>query len=94
MAKKYTVLHLKDGCIGCGSCAAVCDEYWEMQDDGLAHLKGSVVQKSAKGDVYALELDDPGCNIDAANICPAQVIKVQAAKAEKKKGVTKKKKAA
>lgn len=94
MAKKYTVIHVKDGCIGCGSCAAVCEEYWEMQDDGLAHLKGSTAQKSAKGDVYALELDDPGCNIDAADICPAQVITVKAVKGEKKKSAVKKKKAA
>lgn len=94
MAKKYIVLHRKDGCIGCGSCAAVCEEYWEMQDDGLAHLKGSTLKKNSKGDVYALELDDPGCAMDAADICPAQVIQVQAVKTEKKKNMVKKKKAA
>lgn len=84
MAKKYTVLHDKDGCIGCGSCAALCPKYWVMEDDGMAHLKGSKAQKSAKGGVYILELDDPGCNTDAQDICPAQVIKVQTSKEKKK----------
>ncbi|OGD24365.1 hypothetical protein A2Z10_00195 [Candidatus Azambacteria bacterium RBG_16_47_10] len=94
MAKKYTILHFKDGCIGCGSCAAVCEKYWEIQDDGIAHLTGSVLQKKTKENVYVLELDDPGCNADAQDICPAQVIKIRATKKEKKKGVIKKKKAA
>ncbi|MBI2041942.1 MAG: ferredoxin [Candidatus Nealsonbacteria bacterium] len=28
-------------CIGCGSCQAVCQKYWEMQDDGKVNLIGS-----------------------------------------------------
>lgn len=28
-----------DKCIGCGSCAAVCPDGFEMKDDGKAHVK-------------------------------------------------------
>ena len=34
------VIHEIEKCIGCGACAAVCADYWEMKD-GKAHLKGS-----------------------------------------------------
>ncbi len=29
----------KEKCIGCGSCAAVCGEVFEMDDEGKAHVK-------------------------------------------------------
>lgn len=28
-----------DKCIGCGSCAALCPDGFEMKDDGKAHVK-------------------------------------------------------
>ena len=31
-----------DSCIGCGACAAVCPEVFEMSDDGYAVAKGEV----------------------------------------------------
>lgn len=85
MAKKYTIFHFKDGCIGCGSCVALCGKYWEIGEDGLAHLKGSTLQKETKETVYALELDDPECNADARDVCPVQIIKVRAVKQDGKK---------
>ncbi|MBN2202812.1 MAG: ferredoxin [Candidatus Aenigmarchaeota archaeon] len=67
------VIHEKEKCIGCGACAAVCPDFWEMADDGKAHLKGS--KKS--GDNFELSVDDVGCNEDAANTCPVQCIKIE-----------------
>ena len=29
----------KEKCIGCGLCASVCAEVFEMRDDGKAHVK-------------------------------------------------------
>ena len=29
----------KEKCIGCGSCSALCEEVFEMRDDGKAHVK-------------------------------------------------------
>ena len=49
-------------CIGCGACAAVCPEVFEISDDGYAVVKAEVtpeVEQSAK---------------DAMDGCPAGAI--------------------
>ena len=38
---KWKILHFKEECISCGACAAILPEFWEMDDDGMAQLKGS-----------------------------------------------------
>jgi ferredoxin len=53
----------REQCIGCGSCAAVCPDNWEMKDDG----KSAPIEKV---------VDDIGCNQDAADGCPVQCIKI------------------
>lgn len=77
MDKKYKVLHFRDRCIGCGSCAAVCEDFWEMKEDGLSFLKGSKLQSGADETTYELEIDDPKCNTDAEAVCPVQIIKIK-----------------
>lgn len=52
----------EDECIGCGACAAVCDNF-ELDGD-KAKVKNAVVA-------------DIGCNQDAADACPKTCIKVQ-----------------
>lgn len=74
---KYKVLHFRDRCIGCGSCAAVCEDFWEMKEDGLSYLKGSKLQQGSDETTYELDLDDPKCNTDAEDVCPVQIIKVK-----------------
>ena len=66
------VIHEIEKCIGCGACAAVCADYWEMKD-GKAHLKGS----KAVGNVFELEVDDPECCQQASDSCPVQCIKIE-----------------
>lgn len=63
------ITHDRDVCIGCGACAAVCPDYWEMGDDGKSDLKG------AKKD--ALELKEAGCNTEAAQGCPVNCIHIE-----------------
>ncbi len=67
------VTHLRDICIGCGACAAVCPKYWEMKGDGKSHLKGA---KMVTPDHFELVLPAPECNSDAAASCPVSCIKV------------------
>lgn len=60
---KYTIVHRRDECIGCGSCVAVCPGNWVMTTDG-------------KADPIRAE-DDLECNKEAASICPVQCIDVK-----------------
>lgn len=66
------IVHDRANCIGCGACAAVCDKFWEMASDGKSKLKGS----KPKGDKSELEVSDLGCNKDAADACPVNVIHI------------------
>ena len=54
--------HGVDACIGCGACAAVCPDNWIMEEGKAKPLK--------------TELDEVGCNEQAANACPVQCIKI------------------
>ena len=35
----------EDACIGCGACAAICDEVFEMNDEGLSEVVVDTVQE-------------------------------------------------
>lgn len=60
-------------CIGCGSCVALCSEFWEMGDDGKAKPIGS----DKKGDNYEREAKTAECSKEAAEACPVQCIVVK-----------------
>lgn len=72
------IIHDRANCIGCGSCSAICPDFWEMSDDGKAMLKGGKHKKDG-GDIVKSELQvkDVGCNQDAASSCPVNVIKIE-----------------
>ena len=53
----------KSECIGCGACAAICPDNWEIKGD-----------KAACKNLNPKEL---GCNQDAADGCPVNCIKVK-----------------
>lgn len=65
-----------EGCIGCGTCAAICPEFWEMNDEGKADLKGAKISPDKKEQELEIEDKDMGCNKDAAEACPVQVIHI------------------
>jgi len=54
----------KDICIGCGACAAICPDVFEIEDDGLA--------TSIIDEVTDEVMDDA---IDAKEGCPVDAIK-------------------
>lgn len=53
----------KEKCIGCGACASVCENVFEMKD-GKASVKAG--KKNAKD----------ACAKEAAESCPVQAIKI------------------
>jgi len=67
------VIHEVEKCIGCGACAAICPGFWKMGNDGKSHIKGG--RKRDK--VEILEIEDLGCNEDAANACPVSCISIE-----------------
>jgi ferredoxin len=67
------IIHEREKCIGCGSCAALCPKFFEMADDGKAKLLNS--EKNAEGN-DELEVEDVGCVQEAADACPVQIIHI------------------
>ena len=61
---KVRITQDKELCIGCGACASICPDNWEMGDDNKAHPKQT-------------ELDDVGCNKQAEESCPVNCIHVE-----------------
>lgn len=60
---KFKIEQDRDACIGCGACTSVCPDNWEMKGD-KSHPKET-------------EVDDVGCNQEAADVCPVQCIKIK-----------------
>lgn len=69
------VIHEREKCIGCGSCAALCPDYWEMAEDGKSTLKNS--QSNSKTGNYELEVEKAKCNQEAADSCPVRCIHIE-----------------
>ena len=67
------IVHEREKCIGCGSCAALCPKFFEMVDDGKAKLLNS--EKNAEGN-DELEVEEVGCIQEAADACPVQIIHI------------------
>jgi ferredoxin len=53
----------KDACIGCGTCAALCSDVFELGSDGKAHIKEGA------------DTNKP-CVKEAAEACPVNAIKL------------------
>jgi len=77
---KYKIIHDRNICIGCGACAAACQKFWSMGNDGKSNLKGA---KKA-GSNFELQVDDLNCNKDAADVCPVNCIHIIDLKSNKK----------
>ncbi len=65
----------KEKCIGCGSCVALCPKFFELKEDGKAHLKGSQADKKSESD--ELEIKEADCSKEAVEVCPVQCIKIK-----------------
>lgn len=68
------IIHEREKCIGCGSCVALCPKYWEMAEDGKAHLLNSI--KNPKTGSDEREVERVECNQEAADACPVEIIHI------------------
>lgn len=55
-----------NACIGCGACAAICPDVFEITDDGYAKAKVEVVAEDKKEEV-----------VEAQEGCPTSAIEVE-----------------
>jgi ferredoxin len=73
---KVSVCHLRNGCIGCGSCAAIAPDHWSMNpDDGKSDLKDAE-WKGNEFMVVEVDEEERAINEQAAAACPVNVIRV------------------
>ncbi len=56
----------QDACIGCGACVAICEEQFEINEEGLSEAKEEEVKT---------ELEESVRN--AAETCPTSAIEVE-----------------
>lgn len=57
---------LEDTCIGCGACQAICEDVFEINDEGFAQAKVDVVPENVKEEC-----------MDAVEGCPVSAIVVE-----------------
>lgn len=71
---KLTLVHDRGNCIGCGACAAIAPEHFQMGSDGLADMIGCKA-----GDCLSKEVAGKDCDgaRQAAKTCPVNVIHVE-----------------
>jgi ferredoxin len=67
------IIHERKKCIGCGACASVCPEMFEMSKDRLANLKNS----KEKNGFFEVETNNINCIKEVINVCPINIIKIQ-----------------
>ncbi len=78
---KFKIVHDRPNCIGCGACVAVSPEDWEMNADGKSDL---IKAKALPDTTQEKELDNLGENMEAARMCPVNVIHIIDQKTNKK----------
>ena len=73
---KWKILHFKEECISCGACVAIHPDAWEMDDEGMAQLKGA----TKTGDHWEKEInteEERARNEEVVEACPVQIIKLE-----------------
>lgn len=72
----FLLEHNRPECIGCGACAAVAPEFWEMNDDGKADIIDCRMREDDGWEEKDLEKKDFDQNLEAAQSCPVNVIHI------------------
>lgn len=58
---------LKDTCIGCGACEAICPDVFEIGEEGIAEVKKDIKD------------EDKELVQEASNMCPTEAIQIKEA---------------
>ena len=69
----YRIFHDRPGCIGCGACAAIAPDFWEMDSDGKSNVIGGRRLESGQEE-RDIEEKDLDINKESAQSCPVNVI--------------------
>ena len=74
----------KDACIGCGACASICPDVFELNDEGLSEVKVEEENKE-KEEVVSVKEELQDEVRDAADSCPTGAIEVNEGGEEEEK---------
>jgi len=74
--RKYKVVYDKEGCIGVGACEAAAPLFWKLQENGVATLIPKEAKKEDGREELIIDGKDFKVNLEAAEVCPVQVIKI------------------
>lgn len=77
----------KDACIGCGACASICPDVFELNDEGLSEVKVEEEnkEKEEKEEVVSVKEELQDEVRDAADSCPTGAIEVNEGREEEEK---------
>lgn len=74
----------KDACIGCGACASICPDVFELNDEGLSEVK--VEEENKEKEEFASVKEELQDEVrDAADSCPTGAIEVNEGGEEEEK---------
>jgi len=75
MSKKFKLLHDRNTCIGCGACAVISPDFWEMNDDGKSDIIGGKHREDGWQELD-IEQKHYDINLEAAESCPVECIHI------------------
>lgn len=73
---KYKIVQDRDNCIGCGACSAICPEFWEMDEEGLARLREGT-EAEGKWEREISTEEDRARVQETVDACPVRVIRLK-----------------
>ncbi|MBS3055480.1 MAG: ferredoxin [Candidatus Aenigmarchaeota archaeon] len=74
--KEYKIIYEREGCIGVTACVAVNPEAWDMDEFNKAKLlNGNFNEETGKFE-RIIEEKDLQINMEAAQVCPVNVIHI------------------
>jgi len=70
---KFKIVHVRNDCIGCGSCAVLNSKHWKMNDNDM---KADLIDGKVEGDTQVKELDEDGGNLEVAETCAVNCVHI------------------